>query len=115
MCKVVHGWKLVAGSIAIWIIHTSKGEWLPAGRVAVQGPRFIIKANIINTVTLFLVGTLQPTKVLLCMAGDLHRCPSGDEVPGDVFPITTPIHTQTTEELPVVTNIGQVRINWLDI
>jgi len=45
------------------------------------------------------------------MAGDLHRCPSGDEVPGDVLPITTAIHAQTTEELPVVINIGEIRIN----
>ena len=112
MCKVVHGWKLVAGSIAIWIIRTSKGEWLPTGRV-VWGPRFIIiEANIINTVALFLVGALlHPTKVLLRMAGDLHRCPSGDEVPGDVLPITTAIHAQTTEELPVMINIGEIRIN----
>jgi hypothetical protein len=113
MCKVVHGGKLAAGSIDIWIIRTSKGEWLPTGRV-IQGLRFIIiEANIINTVALFFVGALQPTKVLLRMAGDLHRCPGGDKVPGDVLPITAAIHAQTTKELPVATNIGEVRLNQL--
>ena len=115
MCKVVHGWKLVAGSIAIWIIRTSKGEWLPTGRV-VWGPRFIIiEANIINTVALFLVGALlHPTKVLLRMAGDLRWRLSGDEVPRDVLPVAAAVHVQTTEELPVVGNIEEVRMNTID-
>jgi hypothetical protein len=47
------------------------------------------------------------------MAGDLHRCPGGDKVPGDVLPITAAIHAQTTKELPVATNIGEVRLNQL--
>ena len=98
--------------MTIWIICTTgKGERLLAGRV-VRYPRFsIIKAYIINTIALLLGGALHPTEVLLRMAGDLRWRLSGDEVPRDVLPVATAVHVQTTEELPVVINIGEIRIN----
>jgi hypothetical protein len=101
--------------MTIWIICTTgKGERLPAGRV-VMHPRFsIIEADIINTVALLFGGALYPMEVLLRMVGDLHRRLSGDEVPRDVLPVTAAIHVQTTEELPVVKNIEEVRMNMID-
>ena len=100
--------------MTIWIICTTgKGERLLAGRV-VRYPRFsIIKAYIIiiNTIVLLLGGALHPTEVLLRMAGDLRWRLSGDEVPRVVLPVATAVHVQTTEELPVVRNIDEVRMN----
>ena len=98
--------------MTIWIICTTgKGERLLARR-AIMYPRFsIIEAYIINTIALLLGGALHPTEVLLRMAGDLHQRLSGDEVPRVVLPVATAVHVQTTEELPVVRNIDEVRMN----
>jgi hypothetical protein len=44
----------------------------------------------------------HPTEILLGMARDLHQCPGGNEVLGDVLLVTSTIRTQTVEKIPTL-------------
>ena len=53
---------------------------------------------------------MEPTQPNPLGPGTKHTV-SGDEVPRVVLPVATAVHVQTTEELPVVRNIDEVRMN----
>lgn len=86
----------VKGTVVCIIVRTasSEGERLPAARgVVLPHPWLcVVEANIVDAKALFLCGALLPAEILLCMARDLHWCPCGDEVLGDVLPFTTAKH-----------------------
>jgi hypothetical protein len=66
-------------------------------------PRFIIaEANVVDATALPPGSVLHPAEILLGVAGDLHWCPSGNKVLGDVLPVASTKRTQTIEEIPTL-------------
>ena len=62
----------------------------------------IAEANVVDAAALPPGSVLHPAEILLGMARDLHWCPSGNEVLGDVLPVTLTKRTQTVEEIPTL-------------
>ena len=92
-CKAVKGNMFSIKAIVVCVVSTAnEGECLPARRFVLHPWLCVIEADIIDAEALFFGGALLPTEILLRMARDLHRCPCGDEVLGDVLPFTTTKH-----------------------
>lgn len=92
LVQVVHGGEMATSAIVFWVVGAAvEGEPLQTRSIILQPRLNIVDTNVIDAATLFL-GGVHPTEVLLGMAGNLHRCPSGNKVPRDIFPVATAKH-----------------------
>jgi hypothetical protein len=92
LSQVVHGGVLVASTIVVRIVGAAiEGISLPSGSVVLHPWLNIIEANVIDAVALPAGSVLLLEKVLLGMAGDLHRCPGGDKVLRDILPVAAAV------------------------
>ena len=93
LIRVVHGGVLAASTIVVRIVGAAiEGMPLPSGSVVLHPWLNIMEANIIDAVTLLAASVPLLEKVLLSMARDLHRCPSGDKVLRDILPVAAAVH-----------------------
>ena len=93
LIQVAHGGVLAASTIVVRIVGAAiEGMPLPSGSVVLHPWLNIMEANIIDAVTLLAASVPLLEKVLLSMARDLHRCPSGDKVLRDILPVAAAVH-----------------------
>lgn len=84
---------LDTSTIVAWVVGTfGESNPLPIVSVVLRYGLSIIESNVVDAVALPMGGILEPSKVLLGMAGDLQWCPGDNKILRDALPIATTIH-----------------------